>query len=101
MRRFSPLTSPLARAHQEACRIGRPAHQPKVIGFRTLLYGRRAFRLPVISVLNDRELGRCRHALAQRVVGGTLEVQIPWADGNPFFRKAAPEKSAATPNPNP
>ena len=29
-----------------------------------------------MSVINDRELGRCRHALAQRVVAGTLETAV-------------------------
>lgn len=94
------LFSPLAHAHQSACRIGKPSHQPKVISHRRLLYGWRALRIPVISVMNDRELGHCRHALAQRVVAGTLEVQIPWAEGNPFFKKAPPPGTPPLPQPD-
>ena len=101
MKNFAPSASPLARAHHDACRIGQTCHQPGPVKLRRLLFGRRSLRIPVMSVINDRELGRCRHALAQRVVAGTLEVQIPWAEGNPFVRKPASEERAAPTTPHP
>ena len=83
--------SPLRARHGEACRAGVRAHSPPIARMRRLLYGHRALKFPVLAVMVASDLGNCRHALAQRVIAGTHEVQLPFGDSNPFFRKLAPE----------
>lgn len=78
--------SPLARAHREAGLLGDEAEQPDPVQLRKLLYGRRGLRMPLISVTSAHHMGPARHALAQRAVGGQLEVSLPFGDSNPFVR---------------
>lgn len=81
--------SPLARAHRRAGLLGAAAAQPDPVMDRTLLYGRkRGLRLPLISVTTSSHMGPARHALAQRAVGGMLEIKLPFGDSNPFVRTA-------------
>lgn len=83
-------TTPLVRAHREACQLGDEGRPHRMLAQHDLLFGQRGLKFPVIAVTVSNELGNCRHALAQRNVAGTLEVQLPFGDSNPFFRKPAP-----------
>lgn len=81
-------SSPLGRAHREAGLLGDEAEQPQPVTDRGLLYGRRGLRIPLISITAQHHMGPARHALAQRAVGGTLEVSLPFGESNPFVRSS-------------
>jgi hypothetical protein len=73
-------TTPFIISHAEAIRMGRIARQNTGAVFFDLLRGRRSLRYPVMSILVSKDLGPCRHALAQRVVAGTMHVHFPFED---------------------
>jgi hypothetical protein len=72
--------TPLTISHADAIRMGRIARQNTGAVFFDLLRGRRSLRYPVMSILVQKDLGPCRHALAQRVVAGTMHVHFPFED---------------------
>lgn len=69
--------SMLCHTHLRAGRLCRrgPAH--RAWAGSSLLPGRRDFGWPMLSLQAQRELGSVRHALAQRVVAGTMTVTPP------------------------
>ena len=68
--------SPFDDRHAEIRRMGIEQHIPREHEFRQLLYGPagRRIRHPLVALMTSQDLGPCRHALAQRVVAGTLEI---------------------------
>ena len=72
--------SPFERRHRAIRHMGIQRHIPAESEYRQLLYGPmgRRVKYPLMSLMHEKELGACRHALAQRVVAGTLEVTIPF-----------------------
>ena len=72
--------SPFIDSHAKAIRMGRLARRNTVAVFFDLLRGRRSLRYPVMSILVQKDLGPCRHALAQRVVAGTMHVHFPFEE---------------------
>jgi hypothetical protein len=72
--------TPFTNFHAEAIRMGRLARENTGAVFFDLLRGRRSLRYPVISILVQKDLGPCRHALAQRVVAGTMHVHVSFEE---------------------
>ena len=72
--------TPLTHSYAEATRMGRLARRNTGAVFFDLLRGRRSLRYPVMSILVQKDLGPCRHALAQRVVAGTMHVHLPFEE---------------------
>lgn len=72
--------TPLSFSHSDAIRMGRLARRHTGAVFFDLLRGRRSLRYPVMSILVQKDLGPCRHALAQRVVAGTMHVHFPFEE---------------------
>ena len=68
--------TPLTNSYAESIRMGRLARRNTGAVFFDLLRGRRSLRYPVMSILVQKDLGPCRHALAQRVVAGTMHVHF-------------------------
>lgn len=54
---------------------------------RSLLYGIRKLRYPLVALMVSQDLGPVRHAVAQRVVAGTFQIQYP------FRPKPVPKKT--------
>jgi hypothetical protein len=72
-----PPLSPFRRRHAEAARMARLAALPVARGAARLPYTRfRKFKYPLAALLVQRELGNVRHALARRVVAGTMSVHF-------------------------
>ena len=87
---MDPLwASPLRLRHQEIERFGIRRHIPRETDRRQLLFGPgRVTKYPLMALKTDKELGDCRHALAQRVVAGVEEVNwvFPAGDGKSITR---------------
>jgi|GEM_PF-4541023 len=68
--------SPFDKEHAWVRTFGIQRHIPREHEYRQLLYGppNRRIKYPLVSLMTSQELGPCRHALAQRVVAGTMEV---------------------------
>ncbi len=67
--------------HQEIVgQLGMAQHIPREHEYRQLLYGPpgRRVKHPLMAIMHEKELGACRHALAQRTVAGTMEIVMPW-----------------------
>ncbi len=73
--------SPMERDHAWARRFSASRRSPG--GPRWLLRGYRGVKYPMMALLVRRELGSCRHALAQRVVAGTMTVHFPLKQTTP------------------
>ena len=74
--------------------MGIQRHIPREHEYRQLLYGPpgRRVKFPLMSIMHEKELGNCRHALAQRVVAGTLEVTLPFGPDSLHAPKAPKKK---------
>lgn len=93
--------SPLGARHSEACRFGRTSVRVTQSNKTVLLYGIRGnVKYPLMSIMVQQELGNCRHALAQRVVAGTMTVHYAPGDGPPRL-KPTPEDPADSAPSNP
>jgi hypothetical protein len=69
--------SPFELRHAEARRMGRLAALPAVPGASRLHFRQgKSFKYPMVALLLAKELGNCRHALARRVVAGTMLVHF-------------------------
>jgi hypothetical protein len=73
-------TTPFTKSYAKSIRMGRLARRNTGAVYFDLLRGRRSLRYPVMSILVQKDLGPCRHALAQRVVAGTMHVQLPFEE---------------------
>ncbi len=93
--------SPIQVSHREACRFGRRSLRAVRRARQVVIYGRRGnVKYPLMSILVAQDLGNCRHALAQRVVAGTMTVHYAPGDG-PSKAKPSPPGSGAAPQPPP
>lgn len=94
--------SPFRSRHVEACRFGRSSVRLTAHNKEVQIYGLRGdVKYPLMSIMIQQELGNCRHALAQRVVAGTMTVHYAPGDGPPKL-KPSPEGSAeSSANPSP
>ena len=83
--------SPFELRHAEIRRQGVARHIPRELEYRQLLYGPpgRRIRHPLVSLMTEQDLGPCRHALAQRVVAGTLEVVTDFGPDGLRTKRAA------------
>jgi len=72
---MKPPFSPMRHSHDWARQFSQTR---QVAGSpRGLLRGPRALKFPLMSLLVRQELGNCRHALAQRVVAGSMVIHFP------------------------
>lgn len=85
--------SALRVAHEQATPLGEARKSPAPAWDRRMLFGVHTLRFPVLCLTVAPELGNCRHALSQRIVGGGMEVTLPFGDSNPFFRTPSVKKS--------
>ena len=91
--------SPFGARYHEACRMGRHAMRGTSSNKEVLIYGLRgAVKHPLMSVLVQREFGNARHALAQRVVAGTMTVHIAPAQGAPRLKPDSKDSSSSPSN---
>jgi len=69
-------------AHDQSCRFGRRSLRAVRRARQVMIYGHRDnVKYPLMSILIQQDLGNCRHALAQRVVAGTVTVHYAPGDG--------------------
>ena len=69
--------SPFSRAHVVAGRLCGRGPAFHAWDDAALLPGRRTFGWPLMALQAQRDLGPVRHALAQRVVAGTMTIHPP------------------------
>jgi hypothetical protein len=91
-RSIVPADSPLRASHRRSCQLGkRRSNLPGHV--RSALYGRRAVRFPLLALTTAQDMGPARHALAQRVVSGAMDIRYP------FKPKRVPPAPPGTPAP--
>ena len=91
--------SPFSDRYHEACRMGRRAMRGTAANKEVLIYGvRGAVKYPLMSVLVQREFGNARHALAQRVVAGTMTVHTAPEQGAPRLKPEPKDAKSTPPN---
>ena len=71
------VPSALEQAHLEGCRLGGARSDVPLQHHRSVLYGDRRIRYPLVALQTSQELGPARHAVAQRTVAGFLQVHFP------------------------
>lgn len=91
--------SALERAHAEGCRLGE-ARDPAELGARrSLSYGPRGLKFPLLALQAEQQLGPVRHALAQRTVAGVMQVHFP-PPARAVVRPAPASGPGSTPSPD-
>lgn len=93
MNRSLPTTSPFRSGWQISCRLGQ-RRTMDLTHERSRLFGVHKMRYPLLALQVAQELGPARHALAQRVVTGTMNIRYP------FRPVPVPKAAAAPPRPN-
>jgi len=73
---------PLIRKLQKQLLIDRKKYKNRLHKNKDLLQGKRGIRFPLISLSTQRDMGPYRHALSQKVVGGTMVVHPPFKPNN-------------------
>lgn len=74
-----PWATPLRRSHQRAVLLAMRGAAFADWTASGLLLGQRIFGWPQMALYAQRDLGNVRHALAQRVVAGTMTIYPPIA----------------------
>lgn len=90
--------SRLAGTHRVATRLGAVDAPP--LYEENILFGTRGIKRPLIALTTKKDMGPCRHALAQMVVAGTMVVHTrPGTGAGPAAPKTEPRILTFTPPP--
>lgn len=80
-----PLSA-LRRSHEQSCRLGQERGPWMHHAARSVVYGDRRLRHPLMALTTSQDLGPARHALEQRIVGGFAALGPPGASLVPKAR---------------
>lgn len=91
--------SALEHAHAESCRLGEERDPAELGARRSLSYGPRGLKFPLLALQAEQQLGPVRHALAQRTVAGVMQVHFP-PPARAVVRPAPAPGPGSTPSPD-